>query len=226
MKDAISGKTKKVINRNLLLRFAMYLIGTASLALGIVLNTKTGYGAAAINSVNYTIAILSGISMGNITILVSCLYMLAECIMTRKHFSIKTLLQLPYSLIFGRITDLFNDSIQLAPDNHLERIVILCIAIICMAIGVVLSVNMKLVPNPADGLVQEISFKMKKDFGFAKNLFDATCVMVTIAITLIFSGSIFGIGAGTIITAIVLGRLIALLNYLFKEKLLNAAGIQ
>ena len=43
---------------------------------------------------------------------------------------------------------------------------------------------------------------------------------------LVFEGKILGIGIGTVIAVIFGGRVIALLDALWKEKLLRAAGMQ
>jgi hypothetical protein len=73
------------------------------------------------------------------------------------------------------------------------RIIFLIVAIICTGIGAALSLNMRIVPNPGDGIVQTIADAVQKDNGFVKN-----CV-VTCATGLIFAGKIIGIGIGTLI---------------------------
>lgn len=55
-------------------------------------------------------------------------------------------------------------------------------------LGVVLSVNMRLVPNPGDGIVQAISDQTGKSLGLTKNLFDVGCILCSVAIGLILPG--------------------------------------
>ena len=88
-----------------------------------------------------------------------------------------------------------------------------------------MTVNMRLVPNPGDGIVQAIGDKIGRDQGFTKNIFDVGCVCATIVVGLCCAGEVIGIGLGTIAAMIGVGRAIALVNYFFKDKMLTAAGM-
>jgi uncharacterized membrane protein YczE len=124
------------------------------------------------------------------------------------------------------LTDLFNDTITLTLTNYFTRTVVLFLALSFTSLGVMLAINMKLVINPADGLTQEIGVIIKKDFGFAKNLYDGFCVLFTSVISLIFAGRIIGIGIGTVMSAICIGRMISFLNHRFKDGLQKITGIE
>ena len=50
------------------------------------------------------------------------------------------------------------------------RIIALLIAIILTGIGAALSLNMRLVPNPGDGIVQAIADCIHKSVGFTKTV--------------------------------------------------------
>lgn len=204
----------------LILRFAIYLLGLAILSLGVVLNTKTGYGVAALSSMAYVISVLSEITLGSITILVYCIYVILEIIIMRHRFTPKILLQIPCSILFGKYTNFFNDAITITPPNHFVRVVLLILAIFFTSLGVVLTLNMNLVPNAPDGLVQEIGVAMKKDFGFAKNLFDGISVGVSVILGLFIGGQIIGIGIGTLVSAVMIGRTITLLNKYLRNRLM------
>ncbi len=82
-----------------------------------------------------------------------------------------------------------------------------------------MTVNMNLVPNPPDGLTDLIGKKLNKDFGFAKNIFDSISIVMTIIICLVFSDHIIGIGVGTLIAVLMIGRTAAWLNKRWKHKL-------
>ncbi len=61
------GKKQKI-----LLRLAVYALGTVTLALGIVLNTKTGMGTSAIISVPYAISVAGKWDLGRVTFFFLC----------------------------------------------------------------------------------------------------------------------------------------------------------
>lgn len=93
------------------------------------------------------------------------------------------------------------------------RLVALAAAIIATGVGAAATLDMRLIPNPGDGIVQSLSDLSKKETGFVKNVFDGINVSLTVIISLIAEGSIIGIGAGTIIAFLGVGRVIAVFNH-------------
>ena len=62
--------------------------------------------------------------------------------------------------------------------------------------------------------------------GFTKNCFDVLNVTITIVISLVCTGRLHGIGIGTVLAVILVGRTIAVFNHFTKEKLTALAGIE
>lgn len=62
-------------------RWGFYLLGMVLLALGLTLNTKTGLGASAIVSVPFTVSQATGWNFGNLTLVVYCLFVVAQFIL-------------------------------------------------------------------------------------------------------------------------------------------------
>ena len=79
-------------------RIPVYLSGMVLLCFGIVLNTKTGLGVAAINSVPYCVSQLTGLTLGTCTIILYFLFILVEMLL-RKKLELKIILQLPMTLL-------------------------------------------------------------------------------------------------------------------------------
>ena len=90
---------------------------------------------------------------------------------------------------------------------------------------VTLMVNMRLVPNPADGMADALGKRLNRGMGFGKNLLDLTCVAVTCVISLACGGRITAIGLGTLIAMVCVGRLIAFCQQLFQKPMLRRAGL-
>ena len=65
-------------------RWGFYLLGMVLLALGLTLNTKTGLGASAIVSVPFTVSQATGWNFGNLTLVVYCLFVVAQFILKGK----------------------------------------------------------------------------------------------------------------------------------------------
>lgn len=107
-----------------------------------------------------------------------------------------------------------------------QRLLILLLALLCTGIGAAMSLNMRIVPNPGDGIVQAISDCIHRSVGFTKNCFDVLNVTITIVISLVCTGRLHGIGIGTVLAVILVGRTIAVFNHFTKEKLTALAGIE
>lgn len=80
--------------------------------------------------------------------------------------------------------------------------------------------------NSGDGIVQAVADCIHRSVGFTKNCFDVLNVTITIVISLVCTGRLHGIGIGTVLAVILVGRTIAVFNHFTKEKLTALAGIE
>lgn len=188
-----------------LIRFVLYLAGLAILSVGVVLNTKTGLGVSAINSVPFVISQLSGYTLGVMTVVVYMVHILIQVILLKK-FTIQMLLQVPFSVLFGAYVNLFNDSLDFMAEGIVWQILLLLVAVVLTSLGAYLSVAMNIVPNAPDAMAKTVGEKLGKDYGYGKNVVDIICVIISCAIGLIFSGRIIGIGIGSVAAALLIGR--------------------
>ena len=69
------------MKKNLFLRIVFYVAGLLILALGIILNTKSGLGVSPIISVAYSIATIGGFNFGNITFLLYSAFVVVEIVL-------------------------------------------------------------------------------------------------------------------------------------------------
>ncbi len=199
-------------------RIIIYLAGLAVLSFGVVLNTKTGYGVAPVNCVPYSISEITGRSLGFITALIYLIFVAAQIFIMGKRFTPLVFLQVPLSILFGYYTNLFNKSIQVGELKTPFRIFLLVAAIFFTSLGVVITIRMKIVPNAPDALIAQIAESTNKNFGFIKNLFDISCVVLTLMICFIAGRGIIGIGAGTLVAVVLTGRTIHAINKVWDRK--------
>ena len=123
------------------LRVIFYVVGLLVLALGIILNTKSGLGVSPIISVSYSISTIWNFNFGNMTFVLYTVFVIVEIILhtiwnhreaakesaalkpaARKSLPLilgMDLLQLPLSLIFTRFMNLFSAWIP-APSHGLS----------------------------------------------------------------------------------------------------------
>lgn len=208
-------------------RWLIYGLGMAVLAFGITLNTKTGMGVSPIISVSYSVSRIFSLNFGDMTFALYVLFVLVQLVLRDKKERAATLLQIVVSLIFSRLLNLFDILIPYSSAEHslAVNLVLLAAAIFLTGLGITMTVNMHLVPNPGDGIVQTIADKIGRDQGFTKNIFDIGCVCTTVAVGLCCAGEVVGIGVGTIAAMVGVGRSVALVNHMFQDKMLAAAGM-
>ena len=227
-------------------RIIFYVAGLLILALGIILNTKSGLGVSPIISVSYSISTILYMNFGNMTFVLYTVFVMIELILhtvrnckeDRKEGKIlesatgrslplvlgMDILQLPLSLVFTRFMNLFSAWIP-APTGLASQFLVLAGGIICTGIGAAMSLNMRIIPNPGDGIVQAISDCIHKPVGFTKNCFDLLNICITISVGLIFAHKLIGVGVGTVVAVLGVGRVIALFNHFFMKKMTETAGV-
>ena len=136
----------------------------------------------------------------------------------RKKAVLADVLQLPLSYFFTMLLNLLSAWIP-AAETMAARIAVLLISVILVGTGAALSLDMRLIANPGDGLVQAVSDRTGIDLGLSKNVVDITCVTLTCLLSMTVSHRILGVGVGTLIAMIGIGRVIAFVNKLFGERL-------
>ncbi len=211
--------------RKLAYRWGIYLAGMTLLALGITLTTLAGLGASAIVSVPYTISCGFGLSFANLTLIFYCSFVGAEFIIKGRQRSLLDLLQIPVSIVFTRFMALFQAAIGYQSGFLPTDLLVLLLGILLTGIGAATAVDMQLIPNPGDGIVNSISIRSGKELGFCKNCFDLGCVTCALLIGTLFGSPLLGIGLGTLLSMLGVGRVMAIWNRMGKQKLLKLAGL-
>lgn len=199
-------------------RLGLYFLGILVLGFGIVLNTKTGLGVAAINSVPYGISEMTSLSLGTVTTILYIIFVVIQIMIYRK-IDFKVILQIPFSYFMGYVIDFYDSLLNFTIVSLSIAFILLGIAIVATALGAYVVVTLDLIPNPADGMVKALSQVINKEFGKTKLLFDCTMMIFTIMITYVFSGSVIGIGVGTVLSAGLIGQIIVIYNRYFTKHL-------
>ncbi len=192
-------------------RVGIYLLGIVVLACGITLNTKTNLGVSPIISVAYCATEIGGVSLGITTFLWYMVMIGMQAILLRRDFKIWQLLQVGVSFLTSWFIGIFDEILPMAQTMG-ARVGVLMLAILVTALGMILTVGMKIVPNPADGLANVLGQKMGKDLGFGKNLFDFTSIVISVTVGFSLVGRLVGIGLGTVVTMVLTGRVVAVIN--------------
>lgn len=206
-------------------RIVIYLVGMVLLALGVTLNTQAGLGASAIVSVPYSINQGIGVNFANLTMIFYCILVAAQFFIKGKNRRWMDLLQVVVSVIFTRFMALFQHGINYQSGFLPKDLFVLALGILFTGIGAAMAVDMQLVPNPGDGIVSSLADRFGAELGLCKNCFDAFCVFCALIIGLFFKNPLIGIGLGTVLSMLGVGRVIYFFNHVAKLRLQKLSGL-
>ena len=202
-------------------RVLIYFLGLIILCLGVVLNTKTNLGVAAINAIPFVISKSTSFTLGNCVIVLYCIFILMQFIINKK-VDLLTILQLPVSLLFGRMVDFVNIYIlKFEASNIISGLIMLAIAILLVGLGTTLVISQNLIPNAPDGMVNALGRLFNKPFCYIKVRFDIICVVFALIVSFLLAGKIVGIGLGTLISMLLTGNVCNFFKKALGNKLNN-----
>ncbi len=209
----------------------IYLIGVIVLSFGLCLNTKLDLGTSALMALPVAISNIYNIKLGDATFIYQLVFILIQVvihlIMKKKLSIIGDILQLITSFVFSYLLNLYSlflpsfSGLDNIFGNIYIRILILFITIIIIGVGASLMLKTKYPPNPSDGIVKTVSEFSKKDMGGVKNAIDISLVVITAIFSYLTSKQIIGIGIGTIVAMLGVGRVIHFFDKYYGKKIEN-----
>ena len=201
----------------------VYVLGMFVLALGIAFSVKSNLGVSPVTSVPFVLGKIFGISLGVATVLLYFFCMVLQAAILRRDYRPINLFQIAISFLFGFFTDaaLFLVSYLPTTDNYAVRLIYLAAGICFVALGVLFYLTTSLVSLPTDGTVQAIAYKGNFKLHKVKIAYDCISTALALILSLSVLGGIQGIGIGTVIAAVGVGKMLGVFSSLLKEKLLR-----
>lgn len=194
-------------------RVLIYILGLFFMAIGVAISVNANLGISPVNSLPYVISQISGFALSSCVIGVFTVYIIAQIVLLREKFKWINLTQLIFSTIFGYFVDFAK---WLLADFYIPtyagRLVMLAISIVVVSVGVELYLEVELVPMPMEGMTLALAQVTKKPFPNVKIAVDCTVVLLGLGLSLVLLHRLDGVREGTIIAAVVTGKIIALLK--------------
>ena len=191
-------------------RAIVYLIGIMILMFGTTLSVRSDLGTTCAASLGQNIALLTGVSLGNVLFFVNLSFVVIQLILTREHNYLQILLQIPVNLLSSRLVDVFMVWIGTWPGDLLWRWGMLLFSIPCIAFGAVCTIAPNLPPTAPDGLAQTVSRRFQWKLSNTKNALDICQVIFASLLFLISKGSLGSVHVGTVLSALLIGRFVGL----------------
>lgn len=177
-------------------------------ALGVAITKKGELGVSPISSVANALSMqFSFLTLGNWPIIWNCVLILGQILLMKRKFQLIQLLQIPLSLLFGYFTDFGMWLMSLFEiDGYIIRIIFVIIGTLVLGFGIALSVIANVVMNSGEAFVKALADSLHKNFGNLKVLFDVSCVVTAVILSLaFFNMKIEGTREGTIVAALLTG---------------------
>lgn len=204
---------KKSTPVQFVIRILIYCLGLLLLAFGVAISVNSNLGVSPVNSLPYVISRMISVQLGTCVTAVFCSYIVLQILILRREFQPVNLLQILFSTLFGYFVDFAKWTIgDFALPGYTGRLGMLAVSILLIALGILLYMDAELVPMPMEGLTAAIAKKLGKPFPTMKTVVDCVVVGTGIVLCLVFLGKLDGIREGTVITAIVTGKIIAQLR--------------
>ena len=208
-------------------RVSLYLLGFLILAIGINISKRAGLGISPVSSIPYACELVWGVELGKATYFVYMGLMALQIILLRKDYKVRNLLQIVPTFILGTfITYTSTDYLLFwlpVPGNYIMQIVYLAVSIVVIGIGVSGFLIPNIMPLPAEGLCAAI-VQVSKDkikFGNAKVGVDTGMVIVSALLSLIFLGSLKSVREGTILAALLVGKVVGFIMKNYKQRIVD-----
>lgn len=200
------------------LRYLWFAVGVLVNSFGIALITKSALGTSPISSVAYVLSLEFPLTIGQFTFAINMLFILGQVVLLRRSFRPIQVLQLAVNVVFSGFLDVSMGLLSgVAPASLPEQLLILVLGCAILGVGVAIEVAPDVLMVPGEGLVRAIAITVIDKFGSArfgtiKNLFDISLMVIATVLSFVFFGGLNGVGAGTVISALLVGRVVNLAN--------------
>ncbi len=199
--------------RNWVYRYLWFTIGVIINAFGVAIITKAALGTSPISSVPYVLSLRFPWSLGQFTFVFNLLFIAAQVVLRGRNFPPIQFLQIVANLVFSAFIDVGMKLLWwFEPDFLPVKLVALVLGCAVLGCGISIEVAPDALLVPGEGLVGTLSEKLNKRFGSVKIGFDLTLVAIALILSFIFFRGINGLGLGTIISALIVGRFVNLCN--------------
>lgn len=202
-------------------RVLVYAAGLLCMAFGVAFSVNSGLGVSPVNSLPYVTSLITGIDMGSCVIGVFTFYVLVQILIYRRDFKWINLTQLIFSTLFGYFVDFAKMMVgDFALPTYAGQLALLAASILLVALGVSLYMDAGLVNMPMEGMTSAVAERMikGKPFHDVKVAMDCLAVAAAVALSFIFLGDLEGIREGTLLCAVLVGKVMKPLQKVVKPK--------
>lgn len=194
-------------------RYLWFVLGVLVNSFGVALITQAALGTSPISSIPYVLSLRFPITLGEFTFILNLVYILGQIVLLRRAFQPIQLLQIAVNVIFSAFIDVSMNLLSwLQPDHIVVKLIALILGCAILGVGISIEVAPDVLVVPGEGIVRAMTQVSGKRFGSVKVLFDCTLVAIALILSFLFFHGLNGLGLGTVISALIIGRFVNLYN--------------
>lgn len=194
-------------------RYMWFFIGVIINSFGVAFITKAAMGTSPISSIPYVLSFGVPLSFGTITFIFNMLLIIFQIVFLRKDYKKIQLLQIVVNMVFSVFIDISMKALfWLEPSGIVEEIISLAVGCAILGFGISVEVAPGALMVPGEGVVSALASKINMKFGTIKIIFDVSLMVIAGIISLIMFHGINGLGIGTIISALIVGKFVNIFN--------------
>lgn len=200
--------------KQILKRYLYFILGVVINSFGVAFITKSALGTSQISSVPYVLSLrFPSVSFGMTTFFVNLLFILIQAVLLKKNFQPVQFLQVAVNVLFSVLIDVSMTLLSFfQPEAFGLRIVSLLAGCVILAVGISIEVAPDVLVVPGEGAVRAISQTTGLKFGSVKVYFDVSLIVIASALSFLFFGRLNGVGLGTVISALTVGKFVNIVN--------------
>lgn len=184
-------------------------------ALGIDLITVASLGTSPISSVPLVISLYTPWTFGQLTFVLNMVFIALQIVLLRRQFRPAELLQVAVNFVFSAAIDFFMHAMAgLQGLSWPLALALLIAGCATLAFGICIEVASQVLMVPGDGAVKAIAQTGKWRMGSTKVVFYSTMVTLAVILSFLYGGlgTLTGLGIGTLISAMLVGRFVNFFN--------------
>lgn len=194
-------------------QYGCLVFGIVLMAASVALAKVAKLGTSPISSIPNVLSELTPLTIGVWTILFMVVLISLEWYALRQAFGWRNLIQIFPSVIFGVMIDGFVKLFDfIHPANYLVQLALTLVSIVLLAIGVFFEVNSHTLMMAGEGVTAAFAQMKKMNFGKTKVRTDSAMVAVALIISLVVSHQLIGVREGTILSALLSGRIVGFIE--------------
>ncbi|MBY0757984.1 MULTISPECIES: YczE/YyaS/YitT family protein [Sellimonas] len=195
------------------IRCICFMLGILINSFGIAFITKAALGTSPISSLPYVLSKKFPLTLGQFTFVMNMIFILMQIFLLKKDFQKRQILQIGVNVIFSAFIDISMNMLDaFAPSGASAQILSLLAGCVILAMGISIEVAPNVLLVPGEGVVKAISAVSRKRFGTVKVVFDTTLITLSFILSLLFFHRLNGLGIGTVISALAVGKIVNLCN--------------